>query len=369
MMFGNSKREQELIDENKELKNKIEQLEKALRHCSLKNEEYQKSLDQTQKTDNKAEVFNEMFGMMTQSCAKNLKILQDDFSNSVDMLQESEKISLQNYEQTQLLETSIGGTISGVAEKLNSFQMMITQVYQDLDSITNVINLITDVSDQTNLLALNAAIEAARAGEHGRGFAVVADEVRKLAERAQKATKEIEMNIQVLRQNFSEVQSSTEEIVSDMDSVNGEVLKFVEIGKTSMAVREDAANVLDTTFIALVKLDHLLFKINSYKAIIENNKEIKLATHHECRLGKWYDTGIGKEYFSQLGSYASLEAPHSGVHDSFRSALDVFKESGMQKGNEIIDFIKEGEVASDNVISVLDNLLKEKMTERKNEHK
>ena len=368
-MFGSSKREKELVAENSELKRKIEQLEKALHHCSLKNEEYQKALGQPQKDEEKSEVFNEMFGMMTQSCAKNLKILQDDFSNSVEMLQESEKISFQNYKQTQSLEELIGGTISSVVEKFNSFQMMITQVYQDLDSITNVINLITDVSDQTNLLALNAAIEAARAGEHGRGFAVVADEVRKLAERAQKATKEIEMNIQVLRQNFSEVQSSTEEIVSDMDNVNGEVLKFAEIGQTSMAVREDVANVLDTTFIALVKLDHLLFKINSYKAIIEDNKEIKLATHRECRLGKWYDAGIGKEYFSQLGSYASLESPHSGVHDSFRAALDIFKESGLQKGSEIIKFIKEGEVASDNVVSVLDNLLKEKMTERKNEHK
>ncbi len=120
----------------------------------------------------------------------------------------------------------------------------------------------------------------------GEGLLVVADEVRKLAERAQKATKEIEMNIQVLRQNFSEVQTSTEEIVGDIDSINGEVSKFVEIGQTSMSAREDTANVLDTTFIALVKLDHLLFKINSYKAIIECNKEMKLATHQECRLGK-----------------------------------------------------------------------------------
>lgn len=365
-MFRNSKREEELIIENRELKKKVEQLENALKSCSVQNEDYQKSFAQIELHQKQTGVFNSMLEMMTQSCAKNLKILQDDFSNSVNMLQESKKTSLKNYEQIQALETSIGGTVANVTEKLISFQGMIAQVYQDLDSITNVIKLITDVSDQTNLLALNAAIEAARAGEHGRGFAVVADEVRKLAERAQKATREIEMNIQVLRQNFSEVQTSTEEIVGDMDSVNDEVAKFMEMGQTSISVRNDSANVLDTTFIALVKLDHLLFKINSYKAIIEDNKEMQLATHHECRLGKWYDSGIGKEHFSQLSSYAGLETPHSLVHDSFRGALEVFKEAGIQKGDEIVGYIKQGEIASDGVVAILDNLLKEKISERQN---
>ena len=353
-MFRNSKREEELIIENRELKKKVEQLENALKSCSVQNEDYQKSFAQIELHQKQTGVFNSMLEMMTQSCAKNLKILQDDFSNSVNMLQESKKTSLKNYEQIQALETSIGGTVANVTEKLISFQGMIAQVYQDLDSITNVIKLITDVSDQTNLLALNAAIEAARAGEHGRGFAVVADEVRKLAERAQKATREIEMNIQVLRQNFSEVQTSTEEIVGDMDSVNDEVAKFMEMGQTSISVRNDSANVLDTTFIALVKLDHLLFK------------EMQLATHHECRLGKWYDSGIGKEHFSQLSSYAGLETPHSLVHDSFRGALEVFKETGIQKGDEIVEYIKQGEIASDGVVAILDNLLKEKISERQN---
>ena len=365
-MFRNSKREEELIIENRELKKKVEQLENALKSCSVQNEDYQKSFAQIELHQKQTGVFNSMLEMMTQSCAKNLKILQDDFSNSVNMLQESKKTSLKNYEQIQALETSIGGTVANVTEKLISFQGMIAQVYQDLDSITNVIKLITDVSDQTNLLALNAAIEAARAGEHGRGFAVVADEVRKLAERAQKATREIEMNIQVLRQNFSEVQTSTEEIVGDMDSVNDEVAKFMEMGQTSISVRNDSANVLDTTFIALVKLDHLLFKINSYKAIIEDNKEMHLATRHECRLGKWYDSGIGKEHFRQLSSYAGLETPHSLVHDSFRGALEVFKETGIQKGDEIVEYIKQGEIASDGVVAILDNLLKEKISERQN---
>ncbi len=94
----------------------------------------------------------------------------------------------------------------------------LTQLNREAEEIKNVLGIISDIAEQTNLLALNAAIEAARAGEHGRGFAVVADEVRKLADRTQKALSEINATINVVVQAIGD---SSEMMTASADKMNG----------------------------------------------------------------------------------------------------------------------------------------------------
>ena len=157
-------------------------------------------------------------------------------------------------------------SISRIADTVRTASSVVSELEQESQAISNIVNVISDIADQTNLLALNAAIEAARAGEQGRGFAVVADEVRKLAERTSSSTHEIGALIGRISEGTANAVASMGEGVQQVEEG---VSYAVKAGESITSIRKSADQVVE----AVTNISNALTKQTSAIAEIASNVE------------------------------------------------------------------------------------------------
>ncbi|MFP4332551.1 MAG: methyl-accepting chemotaxis protein [Campylobacterales bacterium] len=228
-----------LIDSVKSMAGQLEKMVKSINHSSqsvmvdAKNVEDEIAINQ----NNINQLFEEI---------NNLSRMNEQINEGIENIVTASSLANEKTSHGRDMVTTISQTLHDLSlksqdnartiEDLSSQSDNLTRQAQD---VTNILTVVSDIAEQTNLLALNATIEAARAGEHGKGFAVVADEVRKLAERTQKALNEIDASINVMIQSINEQADAARKIAGEYKEQMVENIERMSV---------DVSNDLNVTF-------------------------------------------------------------------------------------------------------------------------
>ena len=360
-MFVLSTRYEKALSEKQHLAKSVTELSAEIKSLQASNDQLYADAQAKALADMSPEKYERV---LVTCMLESLKQVEGIRQSVLDSFQKIEKQSdaLQGINQLFSVSSNSLNTISasmtGLSSKMGGMTTNISGLSDKADHINKFVATIASISDQTNLLALNAAIEAARAGDAGRGFSVVADEVRSLANETNKSASEVADLVGGIISSTKGAVESVDDIRHNNDNLSSGVEQlntdYESIVHCCSSMKDTITSSSHRSFVQTVELDHIVWKSEVYAVIygLSDKKISDFADHTMCRLGKWYQSD-GKQQFSQQSAYRSLELPHASVHINGVSALKFIAED---RKEEAANALVKMEEASREVMSILDNL-------------
>ncbi len=293
--------------------------------------------------------------------------VQANLAESVGLNDQNSKILQQVEQECRLLASdtqAIRESTASFTQSMAEMRLLAEESDEQLKGMRAFVNLVKKIAEQTNLLALNATIEAARAGDAGRGFAVVANEVKVLSRQSREAVDNIGESINLILEKAACVAEKTRLMESRSNEIDTTVASLsLKMQETAAQAEEAECRVSassDRVFMSLAKLDHIIWKVNTYLSVIEREPVFKFVDSHNCRLGKWYDHGDGHRLFSATPSFQALARPHAEVHEATQRVFSHLQAGGTASEEAINHALDAMEKASDGVFDYLEKILEEK---------
>ena len=314
----------------------------------------------------------------THNLRENLELSQKDL-NEISELMNGIAHSSEKNAKNALSSQNSAIQLSGLLEKITASVMLVAKTVEVLkeqsEAVTSTLQSITDISDQTSLLALNASIEAARAGEQGKGFAVVADEVKQLSNKTKHAALSISNTLQSFNQQVgSSLEGAREsqqlaEVI--MHEVSGFQQRFAEVAEDAGQTLHQVEYIKDLSFTSLLKVDHVINKQHSYAAFNQPSDEGEAgipSTSEGSYLQNWLNeaANTGLEHCS---SFQDVRSSHYQLQEQFSQALALYQQASTAQRKQIVEHMASAEDSSRLLLEALNSLVQQQQEHKNQQHK